>query len=221
MSDIRVPAVRVRRPSWRDPRLVIGVLVVLSSVLLGARLVAAAGDAEPVYAAAADLPSGHVLVESDLRAVPVHFGGAAAGYLSPRRPPATGAVLMRPVGAGELVPVAAVGLPDALTRRPVALPLPTPAPVGLRPGVPVDLWSSARDGSASNAYRPPVRIAEGAEVYAVTVAGGGLGGGGSSVQVLLDEAQLRAALDALANGARLAVVPLPGGSGTPPSGGAG
>ena len=211
MSDLRVPALRIKAPSWRDGRLLVGVLIVLSSVVLGARVVAAEGRTVPVLAAVTDLPSGHRLTASDVRAVPVHLASGLAGYLPARGGIPVGGVLVRPVGAGELVPTAAVGDAAALTRRPVAVPVPAPVPDGVRPGAGVDLWSSAKQaGTGATGYSPPVRIAEGVEVYAVAAAGTGLGGAGTTiVHVLLDEGQLRSVLDALANGAKIAVVPAP------------
>lgn len=214
MSDVRVPAVRLKAPSWRDGRLLVGILIVLASVVLGARVVAAAGRTVPVFVAVADLPTGHPVSASDVRSVRVHLAPGVAGYLSARGGVPAGTVLVRPVGAGELVPVAAVAGASAVTRRPVAVPVPAPLPGGLRPGVGVDLWSSAKEvGTGATGYAPPVRIAQAAEVYAVTAAGSGLGGAaGSSVQVLLDEGQVRSVLDALANGAKIALVPMPAGS---------
>jgi len=213
MSDVQVRANRLRRPSWHDPRLVVGVLVVLLSVVVGARVMAGADTTVPVYAAAGTFASGHVLGESDVRVVRVRLDGGTAGYLSARRPLPQGLVLARPVGAGELLPEAALGAPASLTRRPVSVPLPPPVPVGLRAGAAVDLWSSAKQTSdGATGYRPPERIAASAEVYAVTAARPGLGAAsGDAVEVLLDDRQVRAVLDALANGAKIAVVPAPGG----------
>ncbi|HEY6794409.1 MAG TPA: SAF domain-containing protein [Kineosporiaceae bacterium] len=208
-----VPATRLRRPSWRDARLLVGVLIVLLSVVLGARVVALADRTVPVYAATAALPSGHVLARTDLQVVRVRLGSGTAPYLSALRSPPLGLVLARPVGAGELVPLAALGAASSITRRPVGIPLPEPRPVGLQPGAPVDVWSSAKDSAGgTTGYRSPVRLVAGAEVYAVSRAESGLvAGAGESVQVLLEEAELRSVLDALANGAKLVVVPAPGG----------
>lgn len=212
MSDVQVSAARLRRPSWRDSRLLVGVLIVVVSVVVGSRVMAMADRTVPVYAAAGTLPSGHVLARSDVTVVRVHLGSGAAAYLSARRGLQRGLVLARPIGAGELLPVAALGAPGSMTRRPVSIPVPAPLPVGLQPGSSVDLWSSAKDTAAgATGYRAPVRIATGAEVYAVTRAETGLAAGGDGVQILLEEGELRAVLDALANGAKLAIVPAPGG----------
>jgi SAF domain len=216
VSDVHLPAVRaarLRTPSWRDARLLIGVLIVLLSVVAGARVVALADRTVPVYAAAVALPSGHVLTQGDLTAVRVLLGAGTAHYLTARASPPTGLVLARPVGAGELVPLAALGAASSITRRPVGIPLPEPRPVGLQPGTPVDVWSSAKEtADGATGYRAPVRIAVGVEVYAVSRADPGqLAGTGESVQVLLEEGELRSVLDALANGAKLVVVPAPGG----------
>src|SRR3712207_7134950 len=48
---------RVRPPRWLDLRLVLGVLLVLGSVLLGARVVGAADATVPVWAVAGDRKS--------------------------------------------------------------------------------------------------------------------------------------------------------------------
>jgi len=68
---------RIRPPRWLDLRLVLGVLLVLGSVLLGARVVAAADATVPVWAATGDLAAGTELTAGDLRAVDVRLGDSA------------------------------------------------------------------------------------------------------------------------------------------------
>ena len=62
---------RVRPPRWLDLRLLLGILLVLGSVLLGARVVGAADATVPVWAAAGDLAAGTELDADDLVAVDV------------------------------------------------------------------------------------------------------------------------------------------------------
>ena len=95
------------RPGWRNPRLLLGLVLVAGSVVLGARLLAAADDTVGVWAVARDLPAGAALDDGR--------PGAASGPLPRRRRPRTatssatddvpkGATLNRPVSAGELLP---------------------------------------------------------------------------------------------------------------------
>ena len=105
------PATRTRTPGWRDPRLWVGVVVVAGSVLLGARVVGAADDTVTVWAAAEELPAGAPLRPDDLVAARVRFADEAdlAAYLPTSQELPADAVLGRSVGAGELVPGAALG----------------------------------------------------------------------------------------------------------------
>lgn len=105
------PATRVGRSGWRDPRLWIGVVLVTVSVVAGARLLAAADDTVTVWAVVDDLGAGSAIAEDDLVAVRVRFadGGDLDRYFrSDDRLPAD-VVLLRGVGAGELLPRAAIG----------------------------------------------------------------------------------------------------------------
>src|SRR4249919_977186 len=131
-------AARLRRPSWRDTRLLVGLLIVLGSVALGARVVATADDTAPVYAARVTLPAGTALSPAVLDVIKVRLGPAAGRYLSGIRPPPAGTVLLRTVTAGELVPASAMGRAEALRRRPVGIPVDGALPAGIAPGGLVD-----------------------------------------------------------------------------------
>jgi hypothetical protein len=213
VSELPEPtAARLQRPSWRDTRLIVGLLLVLASVVLGARVVAAADDTVPVYAAATTLVTGRTLSTGDLTVVRVRLGPGSAAYWGVQSPIPDGATLLRSLGPGELVPVSAVGAAGSLQLRPLTIPLDGSPPAGLRPGSRIDVWSSARDPAAgATAYQAPVRLAEAVEVSAVSITDGGLAlTQGGSAQVLLGRSELPAVLDALANGARLVLVPVPG-----------
>jgi hypothetical protein len=132
---------RVRPPRWLDLRLVLGVLLVLGSVLLGARIVSAADATVPVWAADADLAPGTELTADDLVAVDVRLDETASAYLAAGTRP-EGRVLARAVGAGELLPRTALEEP----AEQVQLALPVQAgyvPPSLERGQVVDVYAVA------------------------------------------------------------------------------
>jgi hypothetical protein len=132
---------RVRPPRWLDLRLVLGVLLVLGSVLLGARVVTAADATVPVWSAAGDLAAGTALSDGDLVAVSVRLDGVAAGYLATSTRP-QGRVLGRAVRAGELLPRSA--LEEATGRVQLALPVQAGyVPPSLTRGQVVDVYAVA------------------------------------------------------------------------------
>jgi hypothetical protein len=132
---------RVRPPRWLDLRLVLGVLLVLGSVLLGARVVTAADATVPVWAATGDLAAGTELTAADLRAVDVRLDETAGAYLSTGTRP-EGRTLSRAVRAGELLPRSA--LEEAAELVQLALPAQSGyVPPGLERGQLVDVYAVA------------------------------------------------------------------------------
>jgi hypothetical protein len=99
------PARRLTRRRWRDSRLLIGVLLVLVSVVVGARLFASADSTRQWVVARGDLPAGHVIVDGDLTTVPARLDARTSDryYPGARLRDLTGATLARPVDTGELV----------------------------------------------------------------------------------------------------------------------
>jgi hypothetical protein len=144
-----VPRARRALPGGRDLRLALGVVLVLASVVLGARVLAAADDRAEVWALAGPLAAGTTVSADDL--VPV---GVALEDLTPYVEVGTdveGMVLLRDVGADELLPAAALVDADAAARdrRWVTVPVdPLHAPPGLARGERVDVYVTPADGAA-------------------------------------------------------------------------
>ena len=135
-------ASRVPRARWRDPRLILGLLLVVASVLAGARLLSTADDYVEVWSASRDLAAGSELHAEDLQVRKVRFAEQADAdrYVAANVAP-VGAVLARPLGAGELLPRAAL---RTAQHKPVAeLPLGVAeegVPSDLANGDVVDVW---------------------------------------------------------------------------------
>ncbi len=120
MQTLSSPAARrLRPPSWRDSRLVVGVVLVLTSVVLGALAFRAADDRTGVWAARADLTTGDPVTEADLVRVDVRLGDGAAQYLQTSQGLPADAVLERDLRPGELVPRSSLVPPGNLDVQPV------------------------------------------------------------------------------------------------------
>ncbi|MDQ4051705.1 MAG: hypothetical protein M3237_03265 [Actinomycetota bacterium] len=104
-------ATRAATPGWRDPRMWVGIAIVAVSVVAGARLLAAADDTVAVWAVVSDLGPGDQLTGDDLVSQRVHFSDEAdlGHYFSVDDELPADLELTRGVGAGELLPRAAVG----------------------------------------------------------------------------------------------------------------
>ena len=137
------PAARFRSPGWRDPRLWVGVVLVTGSVVVGARVMAAADDTTAVWAASADLAAGQTMTAEDLTAAQVRFNDVAdlERYLPVGEELPSALTLVRPLGAGELVPVSALGEQEADGTVSVSIAVSAEhVPTGLGRGSLVDVW---------------------------------------------------------------------------------
>src|SRR3954452_16953479 len=99
---------RIAAPSWVDLRLVLGVVLVLASVLIGAKVVSGAPHTYPRGAVRHDLAAGAVLGASDLQLRQVQLPDHGNGLYLSRLHDAIGRKLSRPVSAGELLPASAL-----------------------------------------------------------------------------------------------------------------
>ena len=117
-------AARLGSPSWLDGRLVLGVLLVLVSVLVGAKLLASADTSQQVWVATHDLAPGTVLASGDLQTGRVRLFGASSLYVAGAKP--SGYVVQRGIRKNELLPVDSLSAPGVVVaRRDIAVPVPT------------------------------------------------------------------------------------------------
>lgn len=167
-------AARSVRPAWRDTRLWVGVALVAASITLGARIMASADDLTRVWATRGDLQAGATVEADDLVAAAVRLDDAAASrYLSVGEPLPEDVHLLRAVGAGELLPAAALGAPaDGLMTVPLSVPSGA-MPSSLAAGAVVDVWVASGDrGEAAVPVLDDVLVREVAAVDEMLGAGG-------------------------------------------------
>jgi hypothetical protein len=149
------PALRRSRPAWLNLRLLAGVLLVLVSVAVGARVVGSADRTVRVWSVTSDLAAGTALTSADVVPVRVRLLAAAGRYLTADPvdgSPSTivGRTLSRPVGAGELLPRTAVTMRACGDE--ISIPVgPRHIPASVRHGSRVAVFATGRqaDGSAT------------------------------------------------------------------------
>ncbi len=143
MSDVEFPSPtprRVAKPSWLDVRLVLGVGLVAAAVLLGAVVVARARHTDRDVAVNRDLAAGTTLHADDLRLVDVALPASGRRAYLRSTADAIGKVLTRPLGVGELVPVAALEVQTPRTT--VTVPFAADAAPDLHRGQRIVVWLS-------------------------------------------------------------------------------
>lgn len=132
---------RVATPGWLDLRLALGVLLVLGSVLVGAKVVSDASATYPVVAVTHDLAAGKVLTADDVSLRQVQLPGHGRGAYLSARSDAIGKRLDRAVSRNELLPAGAVGVPGAQVR--LTVPLASGAAPALHTGQRIEVWLSS------------------------------------------------------------------------------
>ena len=144
-------AARLGRARWLDPRLIIGVLLVLSSVVAGTRVIAAADQTVPVLVAARDLAPGQPLTPDLVETRRVKLDGNLDRYLTGAV--GRGYVVVRAVNEAELLPRSSIAAAtDGRALRYVTISLPAAeVPVELAGGDLVDVWQVPPSDSADRA----------------------------------------------------------------------
>lgn len=214
MTALPTPtAGRLQRPSWRDGRLVVGILLVLLATALGAKVVASADDTTPVYAAAATLVPGEPVGPGDLRRVDVQLGADRSAYVAADHDLSADTYAVREVRAGELLPRSALGSRASVGVKPVSVPVDSGSASVLVAGSIVDVWVNSRDpASAAPRFLKPQLALQAAAVARVPDATTGLAGatGTASVQVMVGADQVQSVIAAVDQGAKVTLVPVAG-----------
>ncbi len=185
MGEPGVRAERLRLRPWTDPRLLLGVLLVLVATLLGARLAAAVDDREAYWAVDASVRAGDAVSRSHLTQVRVRLDDTTAGRYLRIDDELPGAIAelqwARDLGDGTLVQAAdLVPRSTAASRQlPVAV-ADGAAPDDLARGDLVEVWVGAAPGD--QAPRKARKVLEVARVLRIGGTSGSLeGAGGRSV----------------------------------------
>jgi hypothetical protein len=178
---------------WRDPRFLLGVLLVLASTVAGGLAVAAADHTVTYWATAGAVRLGEPVVRSDLVALRAKVPKRTAAVMLRTTEPLPSRMDRLSWASGARAGTFITR--DMLTERRGTIELPVvvaagQAPSDLRPGDRVDVWASLRDKdetatAAATAQRILARVRVLSRSSAASV------NGGSGLTVVVDVAGLR------------------------------
>jgi hypothetical protein len=206
-------AKRLQRPSWRNTRLLVGLVLILLGTALGAKVVASADDTVPMYAALAGIRPGDHLGAENLRRVDVQLGDEAARYLSARAAVPEDSYALREVPEGELIPASAVAGRSAVTVQAVTVEVDANSARTLPQNAVVDVWVSPRDPqSTQERYLDATLALQRVSVSPVTQDSGRFGASSSTmaVQLRVPRDKVAEVIGAVDKQARFTLVPVPG-----------
>ncbi|MDO5700717.1 MAG: hypothetical protein Q4P36_04510 [Bowdeniella nasicola] len=191
------------RERWRDPRIAIGLILIVLSVVVATSVMRAMDHRVEVWAARTTLTPGTDLA-GNVTTAKVH-ADLAALYL-PAASDSSGSVT-RTVGAGELISRSAVTRDSAEhATRSIVLPLGTALPEHAERGTVVDVWFLPQAIPGKDAPEPRI-VAPGALIeHRHEPEGIGVRAFGT-VEVSVPEGEVPAVLAALAAKGLIAVVP--------------
>ncbi len=187
------PARRVPGRSWRDPRLLVGLLLVLGAALGGARLVASQDDTVAYWAVRDDVRGAAEASATQLEPVRVRLSGdSAERYLrADEPPPLEGRVWARDVAAGALLEREALVPAGDEAGHELPLRVEDGAyPADLAAGDRVDVWAGPAPGQGEGGDAE--RVLLGARVVSPGATDPALGQTARTVVVAVAEEQLQA-----------------------------
>lgn len=208
------PVMRLRRPRWKDPRLIVGIILVVASVLMGALLVSRLSETTPVLVARSPIAPGDTIDASDLVVAEVRLGDQTDIYAGSLDAIPEGAVATRAVQEGELLPMSAIGQAADVPLRPVVIPVEATVAESVVPGSTVELWHTAPATDESGDAQAVLLVPE--AVVRRIDEGSSLGMRSMSVEVLVPSSSVHEVLEVLSKDERLDVIGVPGAHGLAP-----
>ncbi|SDR79538.1 SAF domain-containing protein [Agrococcus carbonis] len=194
----------VARRTWMDPRLVIGVLLVAASLVGVWFVVQQSSRTETAWAATRTLLPGEAVAAGDVEQVEVRLPQSHQHYLAAATDP-VGMVVASPIGAGEVLPVRALGDAAGTGRAAVVIDVEGALPRAVQPGSLVDVWTAA---PSDEGYDAPAVLVDDAIVVGVVEDDGILASSAQQLELLVADDETSVLLEAVSNEHALSVVPL-------------
>ena len=207
MNDTPAEARRIRPPGWRDPRLLIGLLLVALSVTGVVALVQTVDERQGYWAASTDIVPGAQVTAEDFHIVQASMSESSDHYWVADQELPTEFLVSSTILKGELLTQRQVAESDPDGRQQVGVRVSEDMPASVTTGSRVDVWVAAarEDGRG---YEEPTKMISNAEVTGTdTNTSAFAAANTTTVYVMLAQDAVPRVLDAQANDAKIALVP--------------
>lgn len=197
---------RPRRAFRGDIRFLIGLALVAISITGVWILIGATDDVTPVLQANRTITQGEALVSSDFRVAEVGLGALADQYVSPGAL-TDGQIASRSVRKGELLPSSAAAPASDARTTTIVVESSTRVPKEVTAGTVIELWGAPPLDDGRSLDVPRILVAD-VVVRDVIESEGMLADAGTSVELVIDRADVPDVLAAVTGGFAISVVPL-------------
>lgn len=207
MNDTPTEARRIRPPGWRDPRLLIGLLIVALSVTGVVALVQTVDEREGYWAASTDIVPGAQVTAEDFHIVQASMSESSDHYWEADKELPPEFLVSSTILQGELLTQRQVTESDPDGRQEVGVRVSEDMPASVTVGSRVDVWVAAarEDGRG---YEEPTKMISNAEVTGTDNNTSAFAAANTTtVYVMLAQDAVPPVLDAQANDATIALVP--------------
>ncbi|GAA4474261.1 flagellar protein FlgA [Enteractinococcus fodinae] len=207
MNDKPAEARRIRPPGWRDPRLLIGLLLVALSVTGVVALVQSIDERQGYWAASTDIVPGAQVTAEDFHIVQASISESAEHYWEADTELPPEFLVSSTILQGELLTQRQVAQSDPDGRQQVGVRVSEDMPASVTIGSRVDVWVAAarEDGRG---YEEPTKMISNAEVTGTDNNTSAFAAANTTtVYMMLAQDAVPPVLDAQANDAKIALVP--------------
>lgn len=203
---------RLRKPTVKDPRLIVGVLLVALSVWLGVWAVNDARELSVAYVAKSSFVVGQQVTQEDLQAVEVNLASIGGQYLTAPLNEDESYFASQGVQSGGLVPIVALNTSLQFTTRVLPINIGSELPAEAEVGSAVDLWATPSRVESATTLEPTL-VAESLTISQLAGGSGAFSASrGQTVQVVVPEDLVSKVLAATAGDVELSLLVRPQGN---------
>lgn len=207
MNKEPVEASRIRAPGWRDPRLIVGIILVLLSITGVVALIQTMDAREGYWAASVDLVPGAEVSAEDFHIVQASMSESSDRYWIADDQLPSKFLVSSTIRQGEMLPVQDVSNSDPDGRQQVGVRVSKDMPSAVTTGSRADAWVALASADGRG-FEEPTKLISNAEVVGMNDNSSAFAAAETTtVYLMLSEEALPTVLDAQANGAQISLVP--------------